>query len=191
MIASLLPWILEKTGIANTAAEGHIPDTVRYSFYIGGVVLLGALAWTVLRSREYSPAELASFDDSTPPVADIVHPDEPPMLRTGTSLAALVLGLAGIACIRHFGLDKQLYVLSGGVAAYGLLRLASGFGPRGGRGRADGPRRPGDRGPPRGDDALRVDDERPPVGQASLRARGGGRGPFGASIEARRRSVRR
>jgi len=130
VIASLLPWLLEKSGVANTAAAGHIPDTVRYSFYIGGVVLLGALAWTVLRSREYSPAELAGFDDYTPPVADRAHADHPATLRSGTSLAALVLGIVGIACIRHFGLDKQLYVLSGGIAAYGLLRLASTATPR-------------------------------------------------------------
>ena len=45
-------------------AQGQVPDTVRYAFYAGGVVLLGAMAWTVLRTREYSPAELAAFDDA-------------------------------------------------------------------------------------------------------------------------------
>jgi maltose/moltooligosaccharide transporter len=34
-----------------------VPDTVRYAFYAGGAVLLGAIAWTVLRTREYPPEE--------------------------------------------------------------------------------------------------------------------------------------
>ena len=61
IIASLLPWLLAKAGVANTAAPGEVPDTVRYAFYVGGVVLLGAIGWTVLRTREYvSTVPLAS-----------------------------------------------------------------------------------------------------------------------------------
>src|SRR5512144_2221639 len=40
VVASLLPWALAKLGVANTAEPGMIPDTVRYAFYAGGVVLL-------------------------------------------------------------------------------------------------------------------------------------------------------
>ena len=46
VIASSLPWILTKLGVANTAAAGEIPDTVKYAFYFGGVMLLGAVSWT-------------------------------------------------------------------------------------------------------------------------------------------------
>ena len=41
VVASLLPWIFAKLGVSNTAAAGEIPDTVKYAFYFGGVMLLG------------------------------------------------------------------------------------------------------------------------------------------------------
>ena len=40
VIASMLPWMLEKWGVANTADAGQVPDTVRYAFYAGAGVLL-------------------------------------------------------------------------------------------------------------------------------------------------------
>ena len=39
VVASLLPWVLAKSGVANSAAPGEVPDTVRYAFYAGGAVL--------------------------------------------------------------------------------------------------------------------------------------------------------
>ncbi|HET7126896.1 MAG TPA: MFS transporter [Lysobacter sp.] len=128
VVASLLPWMLEKAGVANTAPEGQIPDTVRYAFYAGGVVLLGAMAWTVLRTREYSPAELAAFDDAEPEHALAPRPDGgSPRQWSLQAIVALVAGVAGWFAVAHFGLDKQLYVLAGGIAAYGALLLLSGY----------------------------------------------------------------
>lgn len=69
VVASLLPWLLTKLGVANTAEAGQIPDTVRYAFYAGAVVLLAAVGWTVVSTREYSPEQLDSFDDARPMVA--------------------------------------------------------------------------------------------------------------------------
>lgn len=43
------------------------PDTVRYAFYAGGVALLGAIGWTVLRTREYPPDMLARAGCGTHP----------------------------------------------------------------------------------------------------------------------------
>jgi len=37
---------------------------VKYAFYAGGVVLLGAMLWTVLSTREYPPEQLESFSDN-------------------------------------------------------------------------------------------------------------------------------
>ena len=70
VVASMLPWLLERGGVSNhavaTLTGAGIPDTVRYAFEIGAVVLLLAIGWTVLRSREYPPRELLSFDDAVP-----------------------------------------------------------------------------------------------------------------------------
>src|SRR5210317_786055 len=64
VVASLLPYIFTNwLGIANTAGEGVIPPSVRWSFYIGAVFFIGTVLWTVLKSKEYSPEELASFEE--------------------------------------------------------------------------------------------------------------------------------
>ncbi|MDQ3038265.1 MAG: MFS transporter, partial [Pseudomonadota bacterium] len=126
VVASMLPFLLEKAGVANTAGPGQVPDTVRYAFYAGGVVLLAAIAWTVLRTREYSPAELASFDDYQPGESHRAPPLQPGNRNT-QGVVWLVIGLAGVVAILQFELDKQLYILAGGIAAYGLALLLSGM----------------------------------------------------------------
>ncbi len=63
VVASALPYLLTNVfGVDNTAPEGGMAPSVTYSFYIGGAVFFAAVLWTVLRSREYSPDELASFE---------------------------------------------------------------------------------------------------------------------------------
>ncbi len=62
VIASALPYVLTNVfSVANTAAPGQTPDSVVYSFYIGGVVFMAAVMWTVIKTKEYSPAELQQF----------------------------------------------------------------------------------------------------------------------------------
>ena len=59
---SWLPYILANYfGVAKTAAPGHIPDNVLYSFYAGGSVLLATIIYTVATTSEYPPAEYNSF----------------------------------------------------------------------------------------------------------------------------------
>ncbi len=64
-IASALPWMMTNWfGVAADAGGGgHIPNSVRYSFYIGAVAFLGAVLWTVFRTTEYPPeaAELRAI----------------------------------------------------------------------------------------------------------------------------------
>ena len=62
VVASMLPWFLDKAGVSNVGDGANaVPDTVRYSFEFGAVVLLGAILWTILTTREYPPAELHAF----------------------------------------------------------------------------------------------------------------------------------
>jgi maltose/moltooligosaccharide transporter len=123
VVASLLPWMLEKAGVANTAPEGHIPDTVRYAFYAGGVVLLGAIAWTVFSTREYPPDALADWDEAPTPGR---RGGNVRLLRI-VAIAATLLG-AGIAfAVWSNGLDKALYVLAGLFAGFGLAFLLRTF----------------------------------------------------------------
>jgi maltose/moltooligosaccharide transporter len=60
--ASALPYVLQHWfNVSNTAAAGQTPDSVVYAFYIGGAVYLGAVLWTVIRTKEYSPEQLHAF----------------------------------------------------------------------------------------------------------------------------------
>ena len=61
VIASFLPQILTYFGVSTEAPLGHIPATVRYSFYIGAVVLLVAIVATVLTTPEYPPTNMEEF----------------------------------------------------------------------------------------------------------------------------------
>lgn len=116
VVASLLPWLLAKLGVSNTAAEGGIPDTVKYAFYLGGAVLLGSVLWTVLSTREYPPEQLSAFADS--PV-DAHATDVSRGWRVGVVLG--VMGALLLAAIRYYTLEKELYLLAGGLILFGGL----------------------------------------------------------------------
>lgn len=63
VIASLLPFFFTNVlGVSNTAAEGIIPDSVKYSFYIGGIVFLASVLWTVITSDELPPEDMAKWE---------------------------------------------------------------------------------------------------------------------------------
>ena len=66
-MASALPWMLTNWfGVAvEQAGGGHIPSSVRISFYIGAAAFLGAVIYTVLTTREYPPSdeELSKLKD--------------------------------------------------------------------------------------------------------------------------------
>ncbi|WP_348824252.1 MFS transporter [Flavobacterium aestuarii] len=64
VFGSLLPWILVKTGLSNVPAAGEkVAESVIWSFYIGGAILLGTVLWTVFRTREYAPKEHAEYNN--------------------------------------------------------------------------------------------------------------------------------
>ncbi len=128
VVASMLPFLLEKWGVANTAAPGEVPDTVRYAFYAGGVVLLGAIGWTVLRTREYTPEQLRGFSDYEPHVEGAAHlAPAAPLRKGGQGAAWLVAGIVFGVAVYQFALDKNLYILAGLFAAYGLSLIVAGY----------------------------------------------------------------
>jgi maltose/moltooligosaccharide transporter len=61
--ASVLPWILSHVfQISNVSNRlRKIPLTVEVSFYIGGVLLLGTVLWTIVTTPEYPPQNLTKF----------------------------------------------------------------------------------------------------------------------------------
>lgn len=64
VIASLLPYFFTNVlHVNNTAPEGIIPDSVKYSFYIGGLVFFSAVSWTVFSTRELPPDDINSWNE--------------------------------------------------------------------------------------------------------------------------------
>jgi maltose/moltooligosaccharide transporter len=62
VIASALPWIMTNwLGVA-PSAPGTIPNTVKWSFYVGAAAFLGAVLYTIVTTREHPPADLAAFE---------------------------------------------------------------------------------------------------------------------------------
>ena len=118
VVASMLPWILAHLGVSNVAPDGGIPDTVKYSFYAGGVALLGAVLWTVCTTREYPPEQLQAFDPVPDPHA---LPDLRGIWRNGG--AWLLAGIVVALLIDHFRLRQEVYLLAAGMAIYGLLLI--------------------------------------------------------------------
>ena len=70
VIGSALPGLLTRMGVANTAPEGFVAPNVIYSFYIGAMVLVTTILYTIATTKEYSPAELRSFSGETKAVEE-------------------------------------------------------------------------------------------------------------------------
>lgn len=67
VLGSWLPYILGKWfGIATEADPGSIPMNVILSFVVGAALLVGAILWTIMTTSEYSPEEMAKFEDDEP-----------------------------------------------------------------------------------------------------------------------------
>jgi len=64
VIGSWLPYMLaEWLGISKTAPEGHVPNNVIFSFYIGAAVLIGCVLRTIFTTKEYPPEVYANEED--------------------------------------------------------------------------------------------------------------------------------
>jgi maltose/moltooligosaccharide transporter len=119
VIASFLPYLLAHSGFANTAAAGEVPDTVKFSFYAGAAVLLGAMLWTVLTTREYPPQQLERFDDAHPRSAPAVTAQ----VKPGIGIAWLAVGATGALAIWRLALARDLYLLAALAVTYGAAQL--------------------------------------------------------------------
>jgi maltose/moltooligosaccharide transporter len=126
VVASALPWMLVNLfDVSNVAAPGELPQSVKLSFYLGAAAFLGAVLWTVIRTREYPPETLAAFAGPQQGEGPHTFARTPEQYRRA-SVAWLAAGLGFAALVAALGWDKQLYVLGGGVAAFGVLqRLAA------------------------------------------------------------------
>ena len=84
VIASLLPTMFSDVfGVSNVPTGGMVPDTVRYSFYVGGAVFFLSVMYTFITSTEAPPQNLEKFN------ADRKH-----AMRLGVALREIIKGFA-------------------------------------------------------------------------------------------------
>ena len=121
VVGSLFPYILDTLGVANIAPAGQIPDTVKYSFWFGGAALFISVMWTIMTTKEYSPAEMEIFDgppaDSGATIRALAARSK--MLSTVWIFAGVVVAVL----VPVAGLEKEVYLLGALIAGYGLASL--------------------------------------------------------------------
>lgn len=121
VMGSIIPELLTMQGVSNVAADGGIPDSVRYAFWIGGAALFIAVMLTVVTTQEYSPEEMAEFGEAQ----DGEQLDQPVRALASKSYLNcgiwIVAGVAVILTVAGFDLEKEVYLLGVLLAAYGIL----------------------------------------------------------------------
>lgn len=135
VVASALPWMLTNWfGISNTADEG-IPDSVKFAFYFGAAAFFLAVAWTVFRTKEYSPEQLKKFEEAEeaekkqkPNYVEIETSETVSLnvLKTKARKMGLWLTIVGVlttALVYIQGYMAELYVLTVGVTVFGVFEL--------------------------------------------------------------------
>jgi maltose/moltooligosaccharide transporter len=131
VIASVLPYVLTNWfHVQNSAPAGQIPLSVKLSFYIGGAVFISAVLWTVIRTKEYSPEEIQEFSEKEKLIDN--HEVEP--VRSLGSNIFMKRGFYWIAAgvilsllVYYYSLEKELYILSVGIGAFGLIQIITGL----------------------------------------------------------------
>jgi maltose/moltooligosaccharide transporter len=124
IVASFLPWIFTNWfNISNTADAGTIPDSVKYSFYLGAVMLFLTVMWTVFSSTEYPPDEATEKKLTNREHRRI---ENEPFYRKKFFDAGMVLLIIGVLIsigVYLTNLEKELYVLGFGFGLFGTVHL--------------------------------------------------------------------
>jgi len=135
VVGSALPYVFTNWfNISNTAPAGIIPSSVKWSFYVGGIVFLLAVLWTVFSSKEYSPEELEAQEESKKQHATKNH-HEKVATQSGVSIqrqfvigaVLLIIGIIASIYVHHINSQgagnehKELYILSVGLLVVGFL----------------------------------------------------------------------
>jgi len=124
IVASALPWMLTNWfDVSNVAEAGSIPESVRWSFYLGAFAFIGAVGWTILRTREYPPEALKSFDDAQETAREAAPAaDDGGMLRTIlrdlTAMPKVMRQLAVVQFLTWFALFAMWIYTTPGVTSH-------------------------------------------------------------------------
>lgn len=115
VIGSVMPDLLTNLGVSNNAAEGFVPNSVIYSFYVGAGILIATIVYTILTTKEYSPEEFRSFSadkksTEKPKITDI--------FRDFKNMPPLMLKLGGVQFFSWFALFTMWVFTTSSVATH-------------------------------------------------------------------------
>lgn len=100
VVGSWLPYILaEGFGWGKTAGEGEIPLNLIISFVVGAAILLGSIVWTVITTSEYSPEELAEFDDKE---SETIEEEKPSLIDIFKDFASMPKTMKQLGLVQFF-----------------------------------------------------------------------------------------
>jgi maltose/moltooligosaccharide transporter len=125
VVASALPYILTNW-FGMEAESEEITDAVKWSFYIGAVVFISAVMWTVFSTKEYTPDELKSFEEGDEKIDTAQKIVSAPAKFNRIGIVFLVLGILLSSVFFVLEYQKELYILSLGLLAFGLIELIAG-----------------------------------------------------------------
>jgi maltose/moltooligosaccharide transporter len=128
VVASALAWLLtEVFRVSNEPTGGRQADSVTFSFYIGGVVFLCAVAWTVFSTKEYSPEQLAKFEnkgEKNKQKSRSPHQEYSTNINyLRNSMIWVVAGLAISFLLIKMKWEKELFILSFGLIFFGIIQF--------------------------------------------------------------------
>ena len=101
LVGFIFPFLFAWIGIANSAPEGQVPDTVKYSFYIGAAILILCVLFTTFKVKEMPPKEYAEFHGIDPDKSKKDAPGMFTLLKNAPS-AFWTVGLVQFFCWAAF-----------------------------------------------------------------------------------------
>ena len=101
LVGFMFPFLFAWFGIANTAPEGQVPDTVKYSFYSGAAILILCVLFTTFKVKEMPPKEYAEFHGIDPDKKEEKAPSMLTLLKNAPS-AFWTVGLVQFFCWAAF-----------------------------------------------------------------------------------------
>lgn len=128
IVASFLPWIFTNwLGISNISDQGVIPDSVKYSFYVGGFMLFVTVMWTVFSTKEYPPTDAGeeNLRNREKRKIDDERKFKSRFLQLGLFL--LAAGLTVSSLVYFLSLEKELYVLGLGLGLFGIVHSIAAY----------------------------------------------------------------
>jgi maltose/moltooligosaccharide transporter len=122
VVASALPYIFTNWfNISNTPEPGHISDSVKYAFYVGALMLFITVMWTVFSTKEYPPTPEGEESLRNREKRKLENETHYKSTFINTGIVLFVIGFVFALLVQFFSLEKELYVLSFGLALFGSV----------------------------------------------------------------------